>query len=57
MDVEDSNGLTALHWAAAHGQVNSVHLLLTHGAKVDVTGPEGETPLLMAANGGHHDVV
>lgn len=57
VDVKDANGLTALHWAAAYGQVTSVQLLLANGAEVDVTGPEGETPLLMAANGGHHDVV
>lgn len=49
--------MTALHWAAAYGQFTSVQLLLANGAEVDVLGPEGETPLLMAANGGHHDVV
>lgn len=57
VDVSDSSGLTALHWAAAYGQLTSVQLLIAHGAKVDILGPEGETPLLMAASGGHHDVV
>lgn len=57
VDICDSNGLTALHWAAAYGQINSVQLLLKNGAVLDKLGPEHETPLLLAANGGHHDVV
>lgn len=57
IDVRDSNGLTALHWASAYGQLMSVTLLLQSGAKLDCEGPEGETPLLLAASGGHHDVV
>lgn len=55
--MKDASGLTALHWAASYGQVNSVQLLIANGAEVDVLGPEGETPLLMAADGGHHEVV
>lgn len=57
IDVRDSNGLTALHWASAYGQLMSVTLLYQSGAKMDCDGPEGETPLLLAASGGHHDVV
>lgn len=57
IDVVDNNGLNALHWASAYGQLMSVQLLLKAGAKVDFEGPEGETPLLLAASGGHHDVV
>ncbi|KAJ3662432.1 hypothetical protein Zmor_006782 [Zophobas morio] len=57
VDVRDCNGLTALHWAAAYGQYNTVLLLLANGAEIDVLGPEEETPLTLAANGGHHDVI
>ncbi|XP_018322855.1 ankyrin repeat family A protein 2 [Agrilus planipennis] len=57
VDVYDSKGLTALHWAAAYGQIASVQLLVQHGAEIDKMSPDGETPLLLAANGGHHDVV
>jgi len=57
VDVCDGEGLTALHWAAAYGQIASVQLLIDFGAEIDKLGPEGETPLLLAANGGHHDVV
>lgn len=56
-DTLDANGLTALHWAAAYGQLTSIQLLVENGAFIDKLGPEGETPLLLAASGGHHDVV
>lgn len=55
--MKDSNGLTALMWASAYGQVPMVQLLLKHEAQVDFVGEEGETPLLLAAAGGHHEVV
>jgi ankyrin repeat protein len=55
--VKDSNGLTALMWASAYGQVPTVQLLLKHGAQVDFEGLEGETALLLAAAAGHHEVV
>jgi ankyrin repeat protein len=44
-------------WASAYGQVPTVQLLLQHGAQIDFEGHEGETPLLLAAAGGHHEVV
>ncbi|KAI4468526.1 ankyrin repeat family a [Holotrichia oblita] len=57
VDIRDSNELTALHWAATYGQLNTVQLLLNNHAVVDKLGPNGETALLLAANGGHIDVV
>lgn len=57
IDIKDNHGLTALHWSSAYGQLMSVQLLLEAGARVDFEGPDGETPLLLAASGGHHDVV
>lgn len=57
VDVRDGNGLTPLHWASAYGQLVSVQLLLEARAKIDLEGPDGETPLLLAASGGHHEVV
>lgn len=57
VDICDVNGLTALHWAAAYGQHNAVVLLLANGAEIDKLGPEEETPLCLAASGGHHDVI
>ncbi|XP_064211478.1 ankyrin repeat family A protein 2 isoform X1 [Tribolium castaneum] len=57
VDVCDCHGLTALHWAAAYGQYNTVQLLLANGAEIDKMGPEEETALTLAASGGHHDVI
>lgn len=57
VDVTDGDGLTALHWASAYGQLMSVQLLIEAKAKINLEGPDGETPLLLAANGGHHEVV
>lgn len=57
INVLDKNKLSALHWASAYGQVNSVKLLLNYKAKVNLLGPEEESPLLLAAAGGHLEVV
>lgn len=57
VDALDGNGLTALMWASAYGQVPTVQLLLKHNALVDRVGHEGETALHYAAAGGHSDVV
>lgn len=57
IDILDKNKLSALHWASAYGQVNSVKLLLNYNAKVNLLGSEEESPLLLAASGGHLEVV
>lgn len=57
VNVRDSNNLTALHWASFYGQLNTVQLLVKHGAQVNILGPEEESPLILAASGGHHDIV
>ncbi|GJQ66309.1 hypothetical protein Trydic_g4354 [Trypoxylus dichotomus] len=57
VDTRDNNELTALHWAAAYGQLTTVQLLLNNHAEIDKLGPNGETALSLAANGGHIDVV
>ncbi|CAG9862038.1 unnamed protein product [Phyllotreta striolata] len=57
VNVKDANNLTPLHWACFYGQINSVQLLVEHGADINELGPEEETPLILAAAGGHHDIV
>ncbi|CAH2043601.1 unnamed protein product, partial [Iphiclides podalirius] len=57
VDITDEHGLTALHWAASYGQLNSCQDLVWSGADVNMRGPEGETALHLAAAGGHHEVV
>jgi ankyrin repeat protein len=51
------NGDTALHRAAARGQVQAVRLLLARGASVNAVDDEGTTPLVAAAYRGHRQVV
>ena len=46
-----SDGYTALHHAVAHGNEDAFSLLIAEKAAVNVTGPQGETPLLLAVKG------
>jgi hypothetical protein len=48
----DTNGGTALHWAAARGNPEIVTLLLEAGADRTATDGEGRTPLDVAQNKG-----
>jgi ankyrin repeat protein len=52
-NAKDRYGETALHKAAARGQVVMVQLPLEHNAYVDVVNLEGERPLYLAAIHGH----
>ena len=45
----DTQGHTALHWAAAMGQIEIVKDLMRRGASVDARNVRGETPLIRAA--------
>ena len=42
-------GWTPLHYAATHGHVAVMTLLLDHHAYIDAASPNGSTPLMMAA--------
>jgi uncharacterized protein len=42
-------GWAPLHYAATHGQVVVIHLLLDDNAFIDARSPNGTTPLMMAA--------
>lgn len=50
-------GYTALYWAAKFGLKESVEVLISKGAKVDLMGHFDETPLHVAAKGGYEDIV
>ena len=59
---DDPNGVdeantTALHVAAMNGDSDVAHVLLAHGAKVDLRTTAEETPLFMAARRGSPDTV
>lgn len=53
----NSQGQTAFHLAAIHGQVEALQFLVSIGSEVDVTDYEGWTPLHYAANEGHAEAV
>lgn len=44
----DDKGHTALHWAAAMGDLEVVKDLIRRGARIDVQSKNGETPLMRA---------
>jgi len=54
---QETNGATALHWAALLGHKEVAELLLVNKAEVDARDSGGETPLLWAAYMGHQEVV
>jgi len=45
-------GWTPLHYAATHGHLEVMNLLLENYAYIDAASPNGSTPLMMAANYG-----
>ena len=58
LDQDDSNGWTALHWAADGGFADVVKELLRYGATLQPkTKAMGSTPLILAARMGHTAVV
>ena len=50
-------GYTPLHFAAWRGTVESVDALIAAGGKVDAAGDDGTTPIALADQFGHVDVV
>jgi ankyrin repeat protein len=58
VNAPEGDGMTALHWAAEHGDQNLAALLLESGANPGAQTRIGRhTPLHVAARGGHHLVV
>lgn len=50
-------GWTALHYAAASGNLTIIRRLLDEAAYIDAESPNRSTPLMMAARSGHRDAV
>jgi uncharacterized protein len=48
----DRPGWTPLHYAASGSEPRMVEMLIGHGAPLDATAPNGNTPLMMAARHG-----
>ena len=51
------NDLTALHTAAARGNLESAKLLLDHGADINAASTDGKTPLSYAEEHNHPEMV
>jgi len=52
LDYKDVSGHTALHWACLHDRRDIAEWLIQNGADVEAQGPNEETPLHWAAQGG-----
>ena len=50
----ETDGYTALHFAAWDGKEDLIKLLIEKGSKVDTKGLDGYTPFLLAAGNGHY---
>lgn len=50
-------GWTPLHYAASKGQVETARMLIEWGAIINAPGPDGTTPLMMAALSGKEAMV
>ena len=48
----NKTGWAPLHYAATHGHIEIIRLLLEHHAYIDAESPNGSTPLMMAAGYG-----
>lgn len=57
VDASDSTGATALHWAAAAGDINTIHTLLAAGADVSKTDVGGGTGLIKAVMSVQYEAV
>lgn len=57
VNAAQSDGTTALHWAAYHDKANAVEKLLAAGAKANVANRYGITPLLLACENGSEGIV
>ena len=57
LHLKDINGFSALHFAASQGDAEICQMLLDGGAQLDEYNNDGDSPLTLAARGGHTDVV
>ena len=55
--VERTEGRTPLHYAALRGEKTQAEMLLAHGADMDARGWYGKTPLSLAKEGGHTEII
>ena len=57
-NAAQGDGMTALHWAATHGDLAEARMLVSAGARLEATTRNGSyTPLHLASKAGHAAVV
>eukprot|EP01052_Picozoa_sp_SAG31_P021415 SAG31_NODE_1655_length_7621_cov_3.211912_4_plen_126_part_00 len=56
-DVKARDLLTPLHWAAINGHSEITALLIENGAEIEFQNSKGMTPLLLASQNAHPNVV
>ena len=56
VNIQTSDGNTALHYAADKGHLGICKMLLASGARASLTNSNGNTPLDYAQSKGHHEV-
>ena len=57
INATTATGRTPLHYAARHGYINIVKILLTKGANINAKTKRGQTVLDCAKIGNHTDIV
>ena len=57
VDIAETDGTTALHWAAYRGDFETAQLLLEAGARPEAANRYGVTPLVLAAGRGNAPIV
>jgi len=57
IEVKDTLGLTALHYASHSGSLECVKLLIEHNANINATTNKNETALFLATEQNHLDIV
>ncbi|MDF2965500.1 MAG: uncharacterized protein K0Q51_888 [Rickettsiaceae bacterium] len=56
IEIADSKGWTALHFAAYNGDFDLVKLLVKYGAKVNILDEQGYSPMYLAIEKGHINI-
>ncbi len=57
LNLADSYGYTAVHWACRYGQWKSLLFLIRRGADINLEDEDGETPMDVARMFGHYSCV
>ncbi|PWW79972.1 ankyrin, partial [Tuber magnatum] len=57
LDMKGNCTASPLHVATTYGQSDTVKLLLDHGANPNVEDHHGDSPFVLAVNGGHEKIV